>query len=92
MGPSSLILKNFHVDFNPFKDPYNIQKVWVILPRLYLVVWQCSILEGIRIKNGFFSMLKVGTLLDDFVITIRVRDNVCRVWNSVCPHCVNLAD
>ena len=31
-GPSGLILKKWHIDFNAQKEPHNLQQIWAILP------------------------------------------------------------
>ena len=57
-GPSGLILKKWTIDFNAYKEPQNIQKVWVILPGLPVVFWQQKILEAIGNIIGNFVDLE----------------------------------
>ena len=38
-GPSGLILRKWHVNFNAKSEPHNIQQIWVTLLGLPMVFW-----------------------------------------------------
>ena len=49
-----MILKKWAIDFNAYKEPHNVQKVWVILPGLPMVFLQPKIFEAIGNRMGKF--------------------------------------
>lgn len=58
MGPSSLILKQWAINFDPSRDPFSLKKVWDILHNLLLVFWKEDILKSIGNKIGSFCSFK----------------------------------
>jgi hypothetical protein len=56
-GPSSLVLKEWSVVFDPARDPKAPTKVWAILPNLPLIFWHADMLRAIGKKIGKFCNL-----------------------------------
>lgn len=50
----SLILKKWHLDFDPLKELQTRRHLWMLLPGFPLVLWTESILTGLANKLGTF--------------------------------------
>ena len=94
-GPSGLILKKWHVDFNAQKEPHNLQQIWAILPGLPMIFQQKHILEGIGNKIGKFIKLednqeqKTDQRCARILIELDLRDGlfeeiIIKLHNSSC--------
>ena len=81
-GPSGLILRKSHIDFNARREPHNLQQIWAILPGLPMVFWQQHILEAIGNKIGKFIKLeddwvdKIDLRCAQILIEIDMRDSI----------------
>ena len=57
-GPSGLILRKWVVDFNAYKEPHNVQKIWVILRGISMFFWKPNIFEAIGNRLWKFITLE----------------------------------
>jgi hypothetical protein len=53
-GPSSVVLKECTISFNPTRDALAPTKIWVILPNLLMVFWEEEVMESIGNKTWRF--------------------------------------
>ena len=78
-GGGSLMLKRWHVSFDPAQDYFCHRHLWVLLPGLPLYLWNAKALEAIGNVLGKFIKVDEEALQD-------ADKKICRVLVEIDGH------